>query len=68
MDSIVYEIAGGIISFWFGWWLGAKYDPIKRIRRWLGYWLHRCNDKFHTPGKVTKRYKFVDKLATRLYR
>lgn len=33
----------------------------------LGYLLHRVNDACHTPGVVTRRYRFVDRIATHLY-
>lgn len=33
----------------------------------VGYWIHRVNDKFHTPGNITKRYRVVDHFAGWLY-
>jgi len=33
----------------------------------LGYLIHRMNDRLHTPGKPTLRYRVVDRLATWLY-
>lgn len=35
MDAIVYEIATGVISFWIGFWLAAKYQPIERIIKYF---------------------------------
>lgn len=33
----------------------------------IGYYIHRVNDRFHTIGKPTRRYKIVDRIAGWVY-